>query len=134
LKITDLTSVENFFVIFEDKLVDEDGYLMLDDHQQKTFPWLTDPDQILKRTLKIEVTFFGQLILMRFIHLDKLYPKEYPKLALQIVNNQLQNSYLKKNQQKVAADPSLESMMVSHCGFYSINPIENELTQILRAV
>ena len=37
-------------------------------------PWLEKPSDLEKRTLKIEVTFKGELILLRIIHIDKLYP------------------------------------------------------------
>lgn len=37
-------------------------------------PWLQKPSDLEKRTLKIEVTFKGELILLRIIHIDKLYP------------------------------------------------------------
>ena len=37
-------------------------------------PWLKKPSDLEKRTLKIEVTFKGELILLRIIHIDKLYP------------------------------------------------------------
>ena len=37
-------------------------------------PWLQKPSDFEKRTLKIEVTFKGELILLRIIHIDKLYP------------------------------------------------------------
>ena len=37
-------------------------------------PWLTKASDLEKRTLKIEVTYQGELILLRIIHLDKLYP------------------------------------------------------------
>ena len=61
-------------------------------------PWLKSPADLEKRTLKIEVTFNGELILLRIIHIDKLYPAQYPMLALQIANNMIQsNLLLKKN-------------------------------------
>ena len=49
---------------------------------QIMLPWLTKPSDLEKRTLKIEVTFRGELILLRIIHIDKLYPVQYPMLAL----------------------------------------------------
>ena len=57
-------------------------------------PWLTKPSDLEKRTLKIEVTFKGQLILLRIIHIDKLYPLQYPMIALQIANNMIQNNLI----------------------------------------
>ena len=57
-------------------------------------PWLQKPSDLEKRTLKIEVTFKGQLILLRIIHIDKLYPLQYPMIALQIANNMIQNNLI----------------------------------------
>ena len=57
-------------------------------------PWLMKPSDLEKRTLKIEVTFKGQLILLRIIHIDKLYPLQYPMIALQIANNMIQNNLI----------------------------------------
>ena len=58
-----------------------------------------------KRTLKIEVTFKGELILLRIIHIDKLYPVQYPMIALRIANNMIQNNLLREN--KITVDESL---------------------------
>jgi len=52
-------------------------------------PWLEKPSDIERRTLKIEVTFKGEPILLRIIHIDKLYPVQYPMIALQIANNMI---------------------------------------------
>ena len=49
---------------------------------QVMLPWLDKPSDLEKRTLKIEVTFRGELILLRIIHIDKLYPVQYPMIAL----------------------------------------------------
>ena len=57
-------------------------------------PWLQKPSDLEKRTLKIEVTFKGELILLRIIHIDKLYPVQYPMIALRIANNMIQNNLL----------------------------------------
>lgn len=57
-------------------------------------PWLQKPTDLEKRTLKIEVTFKGELILLRIIHIDKLYPVQYPTMALQIANNMIQSNLL----------------------------------------
>lgn len=57
-------------------------------------PWLHKPSDLEKRTLKIEVTFKGELILLRIIHIDKLYPVQYPMIALRIANNMIQNNLL----------------------------------------
>ena len=60
-------------------------------------PWLQKPSDLEKRTLKIEVTFKGELILLRIIHIDKLYPKQYPMIALRIANNMIQTNLLREN-------------------------------------
>ena len=52
-------------------------------------PWLSKPSDLEKRTLKVEVTFKGELILLRIIHIDKLYPAYYPTIALRIANNMI---------------------------------------------
>ena len=59
-------------------------------------PWLSKPSDLEKRTLKIEVTFKGELILLRIIHIDKLYPVQYPMIALRIANNMIQSNLLHK--------------------------------------
>jgi len=59
-------------------------------------PWLQKPSDLEKRTLKIEVTFKGELILLRIIHIDKLYPVQYPMIALRIANNMIQNNLLRE--------------------------------------
>ena len=46
------------------------------------FPWLKQPQEIEKKTLKIEVVFNNDLIMCRYLHLNKLYPIEYSKIAL----------------------------------------------------
>ena len=74
---------------------------------QIMLPWLQRPTDLEKRTLKIEVTFRGELILLRIIHIDKLYPVQYPMLALQVANNMIQNNLLReKNVQVEDAPPS----------------------------
>lgn len=84
LKITDLSDLENPFVLFEKRPIDFDGFLILDNMNKsvlnplKIFPWLNNLKDIEKRTLKIEVTFDEELILLRFIHLDIFYPIKYP--------------------------------------------------------
>ena len=62
----------------------------------RILPWLSKASDLEKRTLKIEVTYQGELILLRIIHLDKLYPVQYPKIALQIANNMVQNHLLRQ--------------------------------------
>ena len=84
LKITDLSDLENPFVLFEKKPIDEEGFLLIDNYNKsvlnplKIFPWLQSLKEIERRTLKIEVTFEEELILLRFIHLDLFYPVKYP--------------------------------------------------------
>lgn len=58
------------------------------------FTWLKKPEDIEHRTFKIEVLHQQELILSRYLHMSKLYPIEYPKLALQISNSLYQNQYL----------------------------------------
>ena len=70
IKITDLSDLENPFVIYENKKIDQEGYIIFDNllnesplytatNQPRTIlPWLTNPrDPLEKRTLKIEVTY-----------------------------------------------------------------------------
>ena len=98
IKITDLSDLENPFVIYENKRIDSDGYIIFDNimespayngSQPRTIlPWLTNPrDPLEKRTLKIEVTYMQELVLLRFIHLDKFYPLKFPQIMLEIANN-----------------------------------------------
>jgi hypothetical protein len=102
IKITDLSDLENPFIIYENKRIDSDGYIIFDNlmdspiyngAQPRTIlPWLTNPrDPLEKRTLKIEVTFLAELVLLRFIHLDKFYPLKFPQIMLEIANNIAQN-------------------------------------------
>lgn len=46
--------------------------------------------------MKIEVTFRGELILLRIIHIDRLFPVQYPMIALRIANNLIQNNLLRE--------------------------------------
>ena len=63
-------------------------------------PWLAGTqDKLEKRTLKIEVTYMTELVLLRFIHLDKFYPLKYPQIVLEIANNITQNQHLLLQQQ-----------------------------------
>ncbi len=94
IKITDLSDLENPFVIYENKKIDEDGYIIFDNLEFNPFtndnsnnavnplrilPWLANAGCSLeKRTLKIEVTYLSELVLLRFIHLDRFYPVKYP--------------------------------------------------------
>jgi len=118
LKITDVGDLSNPFVVFEKRPINADGVLFLHDslmnltlEQQKNlninpchiFPWLNRPQELERRTLKIEVIYSNELILSRYLHLNKLYPVEYPKLALQISNNIYQNQYLLYKEKKVSS-------------------------------
>jgi hypothetical protein len=96
IKITDLSDMENPFVIYEKKEIDSEGYIIFDGFeqylsgqaQQRILPWLSNPrEQLDKRTLKIEVTYRQELVLLRFIHLDKFYPLKFPQIMLEIANN-----------------------------------------------
>ncbi len=84
IKITDLSDLENPFIIIEERPIDENGNLIFDNvdlnilNPFKIFPWINNPNEIEKKTLKIEVTYNNELILLRFIHLDKFYPIKYP--------------------------------------------------------
>ena len=90
IKITDLSDLENPFVIYEHKKIDEDGYIIFENlnlnsennsavNPLRILPWLASPGSTLeKRTLKIEVTYLSELVLLRFIHLDRFYPLKYP--------------------------------------------------------
>jgi len=109
IKITDLSDLENPFVIYENKKIDDDGYIIFDNLDFNPFanilenhtsavnplrilPWLANPGSSLeKRTLKIEVTYLSELVLLRFIHLDRFYPVKYPQIMLEIANNIGQN-------------------------------------------
>ena len=63
IKLTDLSSMENPFIVYENKKIDQDGYIIFDNFDMnlinpcKIFPWLNNNKEIEKRTLKIEVTF-----------------------------------------------------------------------------
>jgi hypothetical protein len=100
LKLTDLSDMENPFVIYENKPVDNDGFLIFDNFDQsilnpiKILPWLHNMKDIEKRTLKIEVTYQSELILLRYIHLDLFYPIKFPQIMLEITNNMIQNQIL----------------------------------------
>ena len=107
IKITDISELTNPFVVFENKPINEEGVIFLDESWINSpsnlrhfnlninpchlFPWLKKPEDLERRTLKIEVIFKNELILSRYLHLNKLYPLEYSKLALQISNNIYQN-------------------------------------------
>ena len=40
LKITDLTMSDNPFVVFNDREIDSDGYLVIEEQQSSCLPWL----------------------------------------------------------------------------------------------
>lgn len=95
IKITDLNFVHNPFVILEARKVDAQGFIDLSDINFYGFPWLVGKNKVQSRTFKIEVTFRGQLLLLRFVHFDKFYELEYSKIALRIVNNMIQTNLLR---------------------------------------
>ena len=105
IKLTDLSDLENPFVIYENKRIDSEGFIIFDNldwnvlNPTKMFPWLSHAKDLEKRTLKIEVTFQQELVLLRFIHLDKFYPLKFPQIMLEISNNMLQNHNLLLKQQ-----------------------------------
>ncbi|CDW75300.1 UNKNOWN [Stylonychia lemnae] len=106
IKLTDLSDVENPFVIYENKRIDQEGYIIFDNldwnvlNPIRMFPWLSHAKDLEKRTLKIEVTFQSELVLLRFIHLDKFYQMKFPQIMLEITNNMIQNQNLISKQQK----------------------------------
>ena len=98
VKITELSDLENPFVIYENKQIDDEGFIIFDNfdnyngdlssNPNRILPWLTNPREPLERkTLKIEVTYMTELVLLRFIHVDKLYPLKFPQIMLEIANN-----------------------------------------------
>lgn len=95
MKLTDLSDLENPFVVYENRKIDKEGFLIFDIFENsvlnplKMFPWLQNATDICKRTLKIEVTFQSELILLRFIHLDKFYPIKYHQIMVEILNNMI---------------------------------------------
>jgi len=110
LKITDISELSNPFVIFENRPVNQDGYLYLSEKCENSkesvspcslFGWLKKPSDIEHRTFKIEVIFKNEPMLSRYLHMSKLFPMEYPKLALQITNNLYQNQYLLYKERKL---------------------------------
>ena len=83
IKLTDLTDLENPYVVYENKSIDTEGYIVFDNIQNeievcKILPWLRQVKDLERRTLKIEVTFKQELVLLRFIHFDKFYPLKFP--------------------------------------------------------
>jgi hypothetical protein len=93
VKITDLSDITNPFVIFEDRPINSSGILKFEpkylrpDHKIKInpcllFPWLKNAQDIERKTLKIEVVHQNELVMCRYLHLSKLYPIEYSKIAL----------------------------------------------------
>jgi hypothetical protein len=65
-------------------------------------PWLKAPEDIIRRTIKIEVMHENEIILQRYLHFGKLYPIEYSKLALLISFNMYQGQYARYKQRFVA--------------------------------
>jgi len=110
LKITDLSELTNPFVYFQNVNVTRDGFLILSDDLGsptpisdpcQLFPWLRRPEDLERRTLKIEILYRNGIIMCRYLHLSKLYPIEYPKIALQISHNIYQNQYLFYKEKKI---------------------------------
>lgn len=54
------------------------------------FPWLKTAKDLERKTLIIEVFYHGQLILKRYIHVDRFYKLKYPQIMLEIVNAHIQ--------------------------------------------
>ena len=112
IKVTDISEINTPFIIFEDRQVNNDGFIFLENEWKSggvplnvnpcsLFPWLRKPCDIEHRTLKIEVIFKSELILNRYLHMNKLYPIEYPKIALQISNNIYQSQYMVYKENKL---------------------------------
>ena len=91
----------NPFVILKNRPVLTDGTILLPIQNMsprlgvpealpQLLPWLPSPDAIVRRTLKIEVIHEGEIVMQRYLHFGKLYPIEYPKLALLISHNMYQ--------------------------------------------
>jgi hypothetical protein len=97
VKITDLNLIENPFIILEGQKADSSGFIDLSELKTAGFAWLPDIHTVTQRTFKVEVTFKGQLLLLRFIHFDKHCPLEYSKIALRIANNMIQTNLLRIN-------------------------------------
>ena len=123
VKVTDLNLIENPFIILKQLKADSEGFIDLSELKKSGFAWLSDGDSVAQRTFKIEVTYKGQLLLLRFIHFDKHYPLEYSKIALRIANNMIQTNLLRIStlSQK---DSMSTSMLQSHLDgqFYSTEP------------
>ena len=89
-------------------------------------PWLEKTSDLEKRTLKIEVTHRGLLILLRIIHIDKLYPTQYPMLALRVANNMIQNNLLFKKQILVEDESPCTGPSIEISKFEKITPVNNQ--------
>lgn len=82
-------------MIYENKRIDDYGYIIFDNldwnliNPVKIFPWISSVKDLEKRTLKIEVTFQHELVLLRFIHLDRFYSMKFPQIMLEITNNMI---------------------------------------------
>ena len=74
--------------------MDPEGFLIIDEIHKEGLPWLSNAKNP-KLTLKIEVTFSGQLILIRFVHLDKFYCLDYTKIGLRVAHNTIQTEFLR---------------------------------------
>lgn len=97
-------------------------------------PWITPLNKEEERnrsklTLKIEVNHEGKFILLRFVHCDKFYSMEYPKIALRIAHNMIQNDYLKAVLKQ--ADNKQNPKLVKHECHFSINPRQNGIFRVL---
>jgi len=57
----------------------------------RLLPWIKSAFEFDLKTLKFEVTYQGVIVLVRIIHIGKLYPQQYPKIALQVCNSIIQN-------------------------------------------
>jgi len=100
---------------------------MIDEIQKTGLPWLSESLINQKLTLKIEVSFKGKLLVIRFLHLDKFFTVEYPKIALRIAHNTIQTEYLRKEYHKYGQS----SILQNHESYFCLEPKPNWICSIL---
>jgi hypothetical protein len=87
IKITDISELTNPFVVYDDIPVTQDGAIVIQyryphiNSLTGMLPWISHEHDIFRKTIKIEVLLRELLIMQRYIHMDHLYPLEYPKIA-----------------------------------------------------
>jgi len=65
-----------------------------------------------------------ELVLLRFIHLDKFYPLKYPQIVLEIANNITQNQHLLLKQQTRDDSPSVLTTEGDQAGVLLLKKVE----------